>query len=133
MYKKLTYNICYKFCLFHLHSRQGCGIVKTENISSVWQKQMNWQATPDWYLLDFVLAGEDAGKTLNRLFNPLPDRADYFESRIENMLYDSSTGALNCDYTHFILERTYRLPLEFLEDNCPTDMFCIDGVSLDVA
>lgn len=96
-------------------------------------KQNTRYPTPYWYLLDFVVAGEDAGKTLTRLFNPLPDRADYFESRIENMLYDSSTGALNCDYTHFIVERTYRLPLEFLEDNCPADMLCIDGVTLDDA
>ena len=85
------------------------------------------------YLLDFVVAGEDAGKTLNRFFNPLPERADYFENRIENMLYDSSTGALICDYTHIIAERTYRLPQEFIEDNCPANMLCIDGVTLDEA
>ena len=89
--------------------------------------------TPYWYLLDFVVAGEDAGKTLNKFFNPLPERADYFENRIENMLYDSSTGALICDYTHIIAERTYRLPKDFLVDNCPADMLCIDGIGLDEA
>lgn len=96
-------------------------------------KQNTRYPTPYWYLLDFVVAGEDAGKTLNRFFNPLPERADYFENRIENMLYDSSTGALICDYTHIIAERTYRLPQEFIEDNCPANMLCIDGVSLDEA
>ena len=47
------------------------------------------------------------------------------------MLYDSSTGALICDYTHIITERTYRLPKDFLIDNCPSDMLCIDGTTLE--
>lgn len=94
-------------------------------------KQNTRFPTPYWYLLDFVVAGEDTGKTLNRFFNPLPERADYFENKIENMLYDSSTGALICDYTHIITERTYRLPKDFLIDNCPADMLSIDGISLD--
>lgn len=86
-----------------------------------------------WYLVDFVVAGEDAGKTLNRLFNPLPARADYFESRIENMLFDGSTGPLICDYTHIITERTIRLPKDFLEDNCPGDMLNINNMTLSDA
>ncbi|MDO5015494.1 MAG: DUF3825 domain-containing protein [Eubacteriales bacterium] len=84
-----------------------------------------------WFLLDFVVAGEDAGKILGRIFNPLPARADYFENRIENMLYDTTTGPLHCDYTHIITERTYRLPPEFLEDNCPPDMLDINGNNLN--
>ena len=94
-------------------------------------KQNTRFSTPYWYLLDFVVAGEDAGKSLNRFFNPLPAKADYFENRIENMLYDSSTGELICDYTHIITERTYRLPAGFLEDNCPESMLCIDGITLE--
>lgn len=94
-------------------------------------KKNTWYPTPYWYLLDFVVPGEDAGKTLNRLFNPLPKRADYFKNRIESMLFDSSTGNLNCDYTHIITERTARLPKEFIEDNCPANMLLIDGMSLD--
>ena len=87
--------------------------------------------TPYWYLVDFVVPGEDAGKTVNKFFNPLPAKADYFENRIENMLYDSSTGKLNVDYTHIIVERTSRLPKDFLEDNCPLGMLTIDGLTLD--
>ncbi len=96
-------------------------------------KQNTRYPTPYWYLLDFVVAGEDTGKTLNRFFNPLPAKADYFENRIENMLFDSSTGDLMCDYTHIIVERAERLPKEFLEDNCPANMLTIDGMDLEDA
>lgn len=58
---------------------------------------------PYWYLLDFVVAGEQSGKTLARLFYPLPKRADYFENKFQNMVYDTSTQLL-CDYTHTLLQ-----------------------------
>jgi hypothetical protein len=87
-----------------------------------------------WYLVDFVVAGEDAGKTLVNLFNPLPRKADYFKGRIENMLYDTSTGDLSCDYVHILTERTQRLPASFFQENCPTGFTCIDDVDIaDVA
>ena len=82
---------------------------------------------PYWYLLDFVVAGEQSGKTLARLFYPLPKRADYFENKFQNMVYDTSTQLL-CDYTHIIVERISRFPLRFLQENCPPDMLEIDGV-----
>lgn len=104
---------------------------KYEYIYALFLKNTRFEETGIyWFLLDFVVAGEDAGKTLGRIFNPLPVRADYFENRIENMLYDTTTGPLHCDYTHIITERTYRLPLEFLEDNCPPDMLDINGKEL---
>jgi hypothetical protein len=83
-----------------------------------------------WYLVDFAVAGEDAGKTLVNLFNPLPKKADYFKGRIENMLYDTSTGDLSCDYVHILTERTYRLPLDFFLENCPNGFTNIDGVDI---
>lgn len=89
--------------------------------------------TQYWFLHAFVVAGEDKGKTLVRLFNPLPGRADYFENKIENMLYDTSTGDLSCDYTHIITERTYRLPAALLQDNCPGAMLSINGRGLTEA
>ena len=85
---------------------------------------------PYWYLLDFVVAGEQSGKTLARLFYPLPKRADYFENKFQNMVYDTSTQLL-CDYTHIIVERISRFPLRFLQENCPPDMLEIDGVKLE--
>lgn len=93
-------------------------------------KQNTQYPTPYWYLLDFVVAGEDIGKTLVKVFNPLPERANYFENKIQNMLYDTSTGDLSCDYIHIITERTDRLPTDFLEENCSVDFLCIDGVSI---
>ena len=105
---------------------------KYESIYALF-KATDWYPNYYWYLVGFVVAGEDAGKTLNRLFNPLPARADYFESRIENMLFDGSTGPLICDYTHIITERTGRLPKDFLEDNCPSDMLNINNMTLSDA
>lgn len=84
-----------------------------------------------WYLIDFVVAGEDAGKTLISLFNPLPSKADYFQNKIENMLYDSSTGDLSCDYVHILTERANRLPIDFYNDNCPNGFTCINGVDIE--
>ena len=102
---------------------------KYEYIYALFTK--NSQPKQYWFLLDFVVAGEDNGKNLVKLFNPLPERADYFENKIQNMLYDTSTGPLSCDYTHIITERTDRLPTDFLKDNCSPDFLCIDGVSID--
>lgn len=93
-------------------------------------KQNTLYPTHYWYLLDFVVAGEDIGKTLVKVFNPLPERADYFENKIQNMLYDTSTGDLSCDYIHIITERTIRLPAEFLEENCPPDFLRIEGIDI---
>ena len=106
---------------------------KYEYIYALLTRNLREDARQYWFLLDFVVAGEDLGKTLVSLFNPLPRRADYFENKIENMLYDSSTGALSCDYTHMLTERVYRLPLAFLEDNCPADMLEIGGVTVQEA
>jgi hypothetical protein len=94
-------------------------------------KQNTRNYGPYWYLVDWVVAGEDAGKTLVNLFNPMPRKADYFKGRIENMLYDTSTGDLSCDYVHILTERTSRLPVEFFNDNCPANFTLIDDVDID--
>lgn len=103
---------------------------KYEYIYALFKKNTLYP-TPYWYLLDFVVAGEDIGKTLIKVFNPLPERANYFENKIQNMLYDTSTGDLSCDYIHIITERTDRLPTDFLKENCSADFLCIDGVSIE--
>lgn len=102
---------------------------KYEYIYALFKKNTRF-ASPYWYLLSFVVAGEDVGKTLVSLFNPLPERANYFGNKVENMIYDTTSGNLSCDYTHIITERTHRLPKDFLEDNCPADFLCIDGISV---
>lgn len=102
---------------------------KYEYIYALFKKN-TMSPQPYWYLLDFVVAGEQSGKTLARLFYPLPKRADYFENKFQNMVYDTSTQLL-CDYTHIIVERISRFPLRFLQENCPPDMLEIDGVKLE--
>lgn len=106
--------------------------LKYDDIYALFKQNTRYESQY-WYLLDFVIAGEDIGKTLVRVFNPLPMRADYFENKVENTLYDSATGDLSCDYTHIIVERTRRLPLAFLEDNLSRDMMEIDGMTLQEA
>jgi hypothetical protein len=100
---------------------------KYEYIYALFKRNTRFPS-PYWFLLAFAVAGEDTGKTLVSLFNPLPERADYFENKVENMLYDTTTGNLSCDYTHILTERTHRLPIAFLEDNCPDEFLEIDGL-----
>ena len=104
---------------------------KYEYIYALFKQNPRSNANQFWYLLAFAVAGEDIGKNLVRLFNPLPERANYFENKIENMLYDSSTGDLSCDYTHILTERTNRLPLDFLLENCPADFLDINGIKIE--
>ncbi len=106
---------------------------KYEYIYALFKKCTVDKGNRYWRLVAFAIPGEDAGKTLIRVFNPLPKKADYFENRIENMFYDTSTGALSCDYTHMLVERCSRLPADFLRDNCPAQMLSIDGMGLDTA
>ena len=103
---------------------------KYEYIYAIFKQESKYSHTYYWYLHAFAVAGEDEGKTLVRLFNPLPAKANYFGDRIESMLYDTSTGDLSCDYTHILVERAERFPVEFFEDNCPESFTTIDGVRI---
>lgn len=104
---------------------------KYEYIHALFKQNKDARKPQYWYLVDFVVAGEDTGgKTLVNLFNPLPEKANYFSGRVENMFYDASTGRLSCDYTHILTEHTERLPLDFLKENCP-ELACLDGVTID--
>ncbi len=103
---------------------------KYEYIYAMFKQESMYSSTYYWYLHAFVVAGEDEGKTLVRLFNPLPAKANYFGDRIESMLYDTSTGNLSCDYTHILVERASRFPVEFFEDNCPDSFTTINGLRI---
>lgn len=86
----------------------------------------------EWILKDFVVPGEENnGKLINKLFNPLPMRADYFKDGIASVLYDSKTGQLSCDWTHIITEHCERYPIEFFITNCPHGFTTIDGYELE--
>jgi hypothetical protein len=74
--------------------------------------------TQEWYLVKFTVSGEgSAGKTLNRLFSKMPERASYI-SEISDICFDSK-AMMAISYDHIILDRVDRLPLEFLEENGP--------------
>ncbi len=125
-FKRLAYEKKIRFCDGSAPGEEfaafNTGLVdrKYEYIYALFRNNTKPDRPHYWYLVDFAVAGEEnAGKTLVRYFNPLPAKADYFEGKIENMLYDTSTGELMCDYTHILIERASRFPLEFLEDNGP--------------
>lgn len=103
---------------------------KYEYIYAIFKQESKYSHTYYWYLHAFAVAGEDEGKTLVRLFNPLPAKANYFGDRIESMLYDTSTGSLSCDYTHILVERAERFPPDFFEDNCPESFTTINGLRI---
>ncbi len=81
-----------------------------------------------WYLVDFVIVGQNAGKTLNSIFPELPQRANYFDS-IGNVLFDTSKR-IECDYEHMLIEHVDRLPMAFIRTLCP-EFSCINGVSIE--
>ncbi len=69
---------------------------------------------PQWDLKDFCLAGQGLyGKQLTRHFYPLPEEASSGLDPQE-LLYDRSLGAPAVDWTHILINRLGRIPLEAL-------------------
>ncbi len=95
----------------------------------------NTRYSDQWYLKSFEVAAQDwGGKMIAKLFNPLPEKADYFEGKISNMLFDTSTGDLNVDSDHIICERIGRFPFEFIDENISKSLDThINGLSLEEA
>ena len=68
-----------------------------------------------WSFTGFCRAGSRTlGKQLVRMFNPLPERAQYF-SRKEDLLFDTDQP-LELDSDHILLDNISRLPVDFLQD-----------------
>ncbi len=73
----------------------------------------------EWYFHEFCVAGVGkAGKTITRNFNPLPERATFFESPSE-LIYDTTAPEPQLNWNHIILDNVERLPIDFLEENKP--------------
>lgn len=90
-----------------------------EPIYALFDKNKNPDRQP-YHFLNFCVAGVDkAGKNLTEHFNPLPEKAVYFQSSAD-YIFDASIQP-HMDWDHIILERTERLPLNFLEEYCPKD------------
>lgn len=72
---------------------------------------------PLWRLSSFAVAAENAdGKELVARFEPLPERARFFERR-EDLLFDGD-AAIRCDGEHCLVENVARLPSDFLRRYC---------------
>ncbi len=97
-------------------------------IYALFKENVKFPEKSPWCLVDFVIVGQNAGKILNSIFPELPQRANYFESA-DCVLLDTSKR-IECDYEHMLIEHVDRLPMEFIQENCP-ELMCIDGVSIE--
>ena len=105
-----------------------------DSIYALFRNNKFEQFSAYWYLVAFAIPGVDEGKTLTRLFHEMPQRADYFEDKIENMLYKTE-AKLDIDYPHILLENTSRLPKELLKQVCrgtgQEKLLDVDGIGID--
>lgn len=93
----------------------------------------NSHVTQKWQLLDFCIESEGyAGKEMVRNFSPSPARAHYFDKPAD-MLYDITCGKPKTDLHHIVVERTSRLPIKLLQDNCPRSFTWQDPTKMDAA
>ncbi len=78
------------------------------------------QDKQEWYFHEFCISGVGrTGKTLASNFNPLPQRAHFFDNPSE-LIYDINAPEPQLNWNHIILDNVSRLPIEFLEENKPT-------------
>lgn len=83
-----------------------------------------------WALFSFCIPGEGrAGKELVSHFNPLPQAAHYFNNPTE-MFYDVTAGKPQVDWGHIIKDNVDRLPLQFVEENCPANFKTVNPLDL---
>ncbi len=85
----------------------------------------------EWFLVKFTVEGSGfAGKTLSRLFDPLPQCARYIRE-VSDVVFDTNKR-LSVDYEHIIVDRVDRLPVTMIEENCPAgfDILRLDASSV---
>lgn len=91
-----------------------------EPIYALFEKN-KFQDRQEWYFHEFCISGVGkAGKILASYFNPLPQRAHFFNNPSE-LIYDSNAPEPQLNWNHIILDNVSRLPIEFLEENKPSD------------
>lgn len=89
------------------------------------------QGRHDWYFHEFCISGVGkAGKILASNFNPLPERAQFFNNPAE-LIYDSNAPEPQMNWNHIILDNVSRLPMEFLEENKPAGFLFRDTNSMN--
>ncbi len=89
------------------------------------------QGRQEWYFQEFCISGVGkAGKILASNFNPLPQRAHYFNNPAE-LIYDINAPEPQLNWNHIILDNVSRLPIEFLEEHKPTGFLLRDTSSMN--
>jgi len=101
-----------------------------EPIYALFDKNKN-PGRQKWHLLGFCTPGVGRqGKLLSSNFNPLPERARFYDS-ISELIYDTSLNKPQLDWAHIILDNVARLPEEFLEENKPEGFMLKNPSSMD--
>ncbi len=89
------------------------------------------QGRQEWFFHEFCISGVGrAGKNLASNFNPLPDRAQFFNNTSE-LIYDINGPEPQMNWNHIILDNVSRLPIEFLEENKPTGFLFRDTTTMN--
>jgi len=89
------------------------------------------QGRQEWYFHEFCISGVGkAGKLLASNFNPLPERAQFFNNPAE-LIYDIKAPEPQLNWNHIILDNVSRLPIEFLEENKPSGFLFRDTSTMN--
>ncbi|WP_461629810.1 DUF3825 domain-containing protein [Labilibaculum euxinus] len=89
------------------------------------------QGKQEWFFHEFCISGVGkAGKILASNFNPLPERAQFFNSSSE-LIYDMEAPEPQMNWNHIIIDNVSRLPLEFLEENKPSGFLFRETANMD--
>lgn len=101
-----------------------------EPIYAVFEKNINPDRQP-WFFKEFCTAAQGYfGDILVRYFNPLPERAHYFD-KPEELIYDINAPKPRLNWEHIILDNIDRLPSQFLSDNSPKDFTLRNPIDMD--
>ena len=102
-----------------------------EPVYALFEKNRNF-GRQDWFFQEFCMAGAGkSGKTLAGIFNPLPERAQYFYNPSE-LFYDFSAPELQINWNHLILNSLVHFPIAFLEENKPSGFLMKDTSMMNV-
>ncbi|MGN0546341.1 MAG: DUF3825 domain-containing protein [Acutalibacteraceae bacterium] len=123
--KKIIFTDDHKYAAFNT------GLASKKGFKPVYALlERNSSKIQPWKLINFVIAGENQGKILTRYFNPLPERADYFENHPEKMVLNP-TAEIDVDYEHIFIENIKRFPLDFLCKIWGKEFLVINNMSPD--
>jgi hypothetical protein len=89
------------------------------------------QGKQEWYFHEFCIPGVGkGGKILVSNFNPLPERARYYNNP-SDLIYDTNAPEPQLNWNHIILDNVSRLPIDFLEENKPAGFLFRDTSTMN--